>query len=377
MIEKQAAVAPDFAALRDEFPVTRGWTYLDLANKAPLPQCAQDAVPEFLREMNELGAREAFSKLRVEEIRASLASLLGVAPGTIAFIKNTSEGMNIAAQALDLKAGDNVIQAEMDHPNQVYAWRRLEERGVELKWVRNGEGYPPVEAFVEAMDGRTRAVAVSYVTFGTGCRVDLPALGAACRERGIVLMTDAIQGVGILSASLPALGADIVVCGGHKGLLGLPGTGFLYCREDLIPDMTPPFYARASMVREVLDRMEVGLAPDAHRFEIGNQNYLGLWVLGRSVEFLGKVGLAHIEERVRGLTTYLMELLERRGEKILTPRPWEERAAIVSIESPDPPKAAARLRERRVIASARNNGLRFAPHFYNTEEELERVAGLL
>lgn len=377
MIERQAAVAPDFAALRDEFPVTRNWTYLDLANKAPLPRCAQDAIPDFLREMNELGVREAFSKLRVEEIRASLASLLGVAPGAVAFIKNTSEGMNIAAQALDLKAGDNVIQAEMDHPNQVYAWRRLEERGVELKWVRNGDGYPPVEAFVEAMDERTRVVAVSYVTFGTGCRVDLPALGAACRERGIILMTDAIQGIGILSASLPALGADIVVCGGHKGLLGLPGTGFLYCREDLIPEMTPPFFARASMVREVLDRMEVGLAPDAHRFEIGNQNYLGLWVLGRSVEFLGKVGLDHIEERVRGLTTYLMELLERRGEKILTPRPWAERAAIVSIESPDPPKAAAQLREKRIIASARNNGLRFAPHFYNTEEELERVVSLL
>ena len=377
MIEKQAAVAPDFAALRDEFPVTRNWTYLDLANKAPLPRCAQDAIPDFLREMNELGVREAFSKVRVEEVRASLASLLGVAPGAIAFIKNTSEGMNIAAQALDLQAGDNVIQAELDHPNQVYAWKRLEERGVELKWVRNGEGYPSVEAFIEAMDGRTRVVAVSYVTFGTGCRVDLPALGAACRERGIILMTDAIQGVGILSASLPALGADIVVCGGHKGLLGLPGTGFLYCREDLIPGMTPPFFARASMVREVLERMEVGLAPDAHRFEIGNQNYLGLWVLGRSVEFLGKVGLAHVEERVRGLTTYLMELLERRGEKILTPRPWEERAAIVSIESPDPPKAAAQLREKRIIASARNNALRFAPHFYNTEEEIEQVVGLL
>ena len=291
MTEQQGAVAPDFAALRDEFPVTRNWTYLDLANKAPLPQCAQDAIPDFLREMNELGAREAFSKRRVEEVRASLASLLGVAPGTLAFIKNTSEGMNIAAQALDLQAGDNVIQAEMDHPNQVYALKRLEERGVELKWVRNGEDYPPVEAFVEAMDERTRVVAVSYVTFGTGCRVDLPALGAACRERGVVLMTDAIQGVGILSTPLPALGADIVVCGGHKGLLGLPGTGFLYCREELIPDMTPPFFARASMMREVLDRMEVGLAPDAHRFEIGNQNYLGLWVLGRSVEFLGRWGL--------------------------------------------------------------------------------------
>ncbi len=377
MSEKLAAVAPDFTVLRDEFPVTRSWTYLDLANKAPLPQCAQDAIPDFLREMNELGVRGAFSKLRVEEIRSSLASLLGVSPRTIAFIKNTSEGLNIAAQALGLQAGDNVVQAELDHPNQVYAWKRLEGRGVELRWVRNRDGRFPTEAFIELMDERTRVVAVSYVTFGTGCRVDLPALSAACRDRGIVLMTDAIQGIGILSASLPTLGADIVVCGGHKGLLGLPGTGFLYCREDLIPEMEPPFFARASMVPEARPRMEVGLAPDAHRFEIGNPNYLGLWVLGRSVELLAGVGLAHIEERVRQLTTYLMELLERRGEKILTPRSWEERAAIVSIESPDPQKAAALLREKRIIASARDSALRFAPHFYNTEEELERTVSLL
>ena len=377
MIEKQAAVAPDFAALRDEFPVTRNWTYLDLANKAPLPQCAQDAAAEFLREMNEGGGREAFSRLRVEEIRASLASLLGVAPGTLAFIKNTSEGLNVAAQALDLRAGDNVVQAETDHPNQVYALKRLKERGVELRWARSRDGRFPTEAFVEAMDWRTRVAAVSYVTFGTGCRIDLPALGAACRERGVVLMTDAIQGVGILAAPLPSLGADVVVCGGHKGLLGLPGTGFLYCREDLIPAMKPPFYARAGMVPEARPRMEVEPAPDARRFEIGNHNYLGLWVLGRSVEFLAGVGLARVEARVRELTTHLMELLERRGERILTPRPWEERAAIVSVASPDPQKAAARLREKRVIASARNNALRFAPHFYNTEEELERAAGLL
>ena len=136
-------------------------------------------------------------------------------------------------------------------------------------------------------------------------------------------MTDAIQGIGILSASLPTLGADIVVCGGHKGLLGLPGTGFLYCREDLIPEMKPPFYARSQHGSRSARPDGGRTGPDAHRFEIGNPNYLGLWVLGRSVEFLAEVGLEHIEERVRQLTTYLMELLERRGEKILTPRAWE------------------------------------------------------
>ncbi len=377
MIEKHTANVPDFVALRNEFPVTRSWIYLDVANKGPLPNCAQEAIQDFLREINEFGVREAFSKTRVEEVRSSLAWFLGVAPQTIAFIKNTSEGLNIAAQAVDLKAGDNVVQADVDHPNQVYAWKHLEGRGVELRWVRSREGRLPTDTFIELMDERTRVVAVSYVAFRNGCRVDLPALSAACRERGILLVVDAIQGIGVLAAQLPTLGGDIVVCGGHKGLLGLPGTGFLYCREDLIPEMEPPFLARASVVPEAVSRLEVELAPDAHRFEIGNPNYLGLWVLGRSVEFLAEVGLEHIEERVRQLTTYLMELLEQRGKKVLTPYSWEERAGIVSVELPNSKKTVELLREKKIIASARDGALRFSPHFYNTEEELERSVNLL
>ena len=112
MIEKHTANVPDFVALRNEFPVTRSWIYLDVANKGPLPNCAQEAIQDFLREINEFGVREAFSKTRVEEVRSSLAWFLGVAPQTIAFIKNTSEGLNIAAQALDLKAGDNVVHLD-------------------------------------------------------------------------------------------------------------------------------------------------------------------------------------------------------------------------------------------------------------------------
>ena len=141
--------------------------------------------------------------------------------------------------------------------------------------------------------------------------------------------------------------------------------------------MTPPFFARASMVREVLDRMEVGLAPDAHRFEIGNQNYLGLWVLGRSVEFLGEVGLAHRGARA-GVDDVSDGTAGESGREDSDPSPLGGARRHREHRVARPPESGvARLREKRVIASARNNGLRFAPHFYNTEEELERVVGLL
>lgn len=365
--------APDFAALRAEFPTTRHWIHLDAARKAPLPRCAEAAMQNFVRDVYAQGGVEAYSVARVEEARAAVARLVGVAPGTLAFVKNTSEGLNIAAQGLGLKPGDNVLLTDLDHENQIYAWRHLEARGVEIRWVPNREGRLPVEAFVERMDRRTRVVAVSYVTYNNGHRVNLPALAEACHARGVLVVVDGIQGLGILGTPLPALGVDILAAGAHKGLLGLNGTGILYCREDLIPAIQPPFAARSSMVPEQATQGELRLAPDAHRFEIGNFNYIGLWVIRRSAEFLAKIGLQHIEERVRTLTTALIGLADRRRLSVRTPRAWEERAGIVSIAIPDVEKTVARLRTQRIIVSAKDGALRVSPHVYNTEEELEKL----
>jgi selenocysteine lyase/cysteine desulfurase len=377
MGKNRLTVPPDFMELRAEFPVTRKWAYLDIANKAPLPKCSQNGINEFLKDMNEFGAKEAFSIARTEEIRTLLAKLLGVQPHTLAFIKNTSEGLNIALQALGLKAGDNIIQADLDHPNQKYACKRLESKGVELRWIQNRNGCLHIEDFIRQMDDKTRIVSVSYVTFMNGFRLNIPDLAAACRERTIHLVVDAIQGIGVIATPLPALGADIVICGAHKGLLGLPGTGLLYCEESLISQMDPPFFARASMVPEVVSLLEVELAPDAHRFEIGNHNYMGLWVLGRSAEFLVKIGLKNIEDRVRLLTTHLINLLESKQLKILTPKTWEQRAGIVSIKVCDPRSLEAMLWKNGIVVSARNGALRISPHFYNAEEELEKLVCML
>ena len=376
-MDKQKIILPDFIALRKEFPVTSKWIYLNIANKAPLPKCSQNAIRDFLREMNELGGKDVYSIIHVEETRERLAKLLGTEVQNIAFVKNTSEGLNIAAQALCLKPGDNVIQADIDHPNQKYAWKRLEALGVELRWVRNREGCLPIEDFIDLIDDKTRVIAVSYVTFAIGIRINLPALSEVCHKHNIRFMLDAIQGIGVLATPLPMLGADVVVCGGHKGLLGLPGTGFLYCKEEIISQMEPPFFARACMVPEAISNLEIDLVPDAHRFEIGSYNYLGLRILGESVQFLTNIGLRNIENRVQMLTNYLIKLLEIKGKKILTPRIWRERAGIVSIQEKYPKAMEAFLREKGIIVSTRDSALRISPHFYNTKEELEKLVSLL
>jgi len=369
---------PDFAALRREFPTLEHWSHFDLARKAPLPRRVETSMQEYMQDVWENAGELAFSEEEVERARETVARLIGCPPQTLAFIKNTSEGLNIAARGIGLQAGERVLITEFEHEALVFPWRRLEKQGIDVVVVRPRDGRLTTEAFVEHMDDRTRAVAVSWVAYGNGYRTDIPALSRICRERNIRLIVDGIQAVGVLNIPLAELGADFVLAGGHKALLSHIGAGLMYCREEVIPEVDPPYAAKFSFVSNDKWQEPLTLSPDAHRFEYGNPNFLGIWVLKRSAEFIMDIGLDNIESRVRELTTYLMDQAEAKGLTSATPRPWEERAGITSFEVPDPEGLRRKLLEKRFIVNMKDGRyLRFSPHFYNTEEEIDRLLDLV
>ncbi len=371
-------MAPDFVALRNEFPALEHWSHFDVARKAPLPRCVDKAMQAYMQDIHQRAGETAFSEEEVERARETVARLVGVPPATLAFLKNTSEGLNIVANGMALDPGDRVLITESEHEACVFPWRRLEKRGIEVVVVRSPDGRLPVEAFVEEMDSRTRAVAVSWVTYGIGYRTNLPALGKICRERGIRLIVDGIQGVGVLATPLADLGADVVIAGGHKALLSHIGAGLMYCREDFISEIDPPYAAKFSFVSNDKWQKPLVLAPDAHRFEYGNPNFFGIWVLRHSAEFILEIGLAQIEERVKELTTYLLDRAEEKRLPIATPRRWEERAGIVSFLVPEPTEIQKQLKEHRFIVNVKDGRyLRTATHFYNTKEEIDRLVEYL
>lgn len=369
---------PDFGALRRQFPTLENWVYLDTAAKAPLPKCAEEAMISYMADMWEQVGERAFSIQEIERARESLARLVGVSPSTVSFLKNTSEGINIVAHGLGLEAGDKVLISEFEHSACVLPWRRLEKIGVEVVVVRGSDGRIPPESFIEKMDDRTRAVAVSWVAYGNGYRFDIPAIAAACRERDIVLAVDGIQAIGVLATPLTELGADVVVAGGFKGLLSPTGTGFLYCREGFASRIEPAYVARFSFESDDKWQQPLRLATDSSRFEYGNPNYLGIWVMRRSVEFILDIGLDQIERRVEDLTTYLYERVEDRGFKVVTPKPWYERAGILSFDVAEPEMVRQQLLDRRIVVNVRDgNTLRVAPHFYNTRQDIDTLVGAL
>lgn len=368
----------NWSKLREEFPALSRWTYLDTARKSVPPRCQERAMQDYWRDITETAGADAWSAVNVAETREVMARLLGAKPAEIAFTKNTTEGLNIAAHAFDLRPGDNIVLTDMEHVANVWVWKHWEARGVEIRRAKNREGRLPLEVFLEQMDERTRVVSTAYITYGNGYRVNLPELGAACRAHGAHLVVDGVQAAGVLAAPLHSLGADIIAIGGHKNLFGLTGLGLLYCREELVDQIRAPFLKapviQGSAQASAHLKSQFDYVRTAHRFEGGNPNFLGIRVLRDSARFIESVGLKNIEDRVRELSTYCMAQLKAAGLPVLTPEPWAERAQIVSFAVPDAGVLMERLREQhRVIVNVKDGAIRVSMSFFNNEADIDRL----
>src|SRR5262245_13584456 len=225
-------MSTELAQAYKEFPATERWTYMDVAARGLLPRFARAALDAHLesRMYAEVNKDEYFDL--IERVRGRFAHHINAAPDEIAFTKNVTEGIAAIAAAIDWRAGDNlVICPEVEHPANVYAWLNLQRRGVEIRMVVPRAGALPADEIVARIDARTRAVACATVTFAPGFRTDLATIGAACRAQGVMLVVDAAQSVGVLDNDVERLKIDALAASTQKGLLGLYGMGFLYCRR--------------------------------------------------------------------------------------------------------------------------------------------------
>jgi selenocysteine lyase/cysteine desulfurase len=369
----------DWSALRADFPTTEKFCYLNLANKAILPTLVEKSMQSWMHDIYEHAGDSAFSMGEIEKTRAAVADTFGAPPECIALIKNTSEGINIVAQGFPWKDGDNVVISEFEHENNTFPWRHLAKRGIEIRIAPPGDdGRVTVDQYRDLVDAHTRILAVGWVVYGNGYRSDLRELSAFCHDKGVKLMVDGIQAVGILNERLDDVGADIIIAGGHKAQFSLAGAGIMYATTEVIQMLTPPYAAKYSF--DTLDRTidAPALADDAHRFEYGNPNFAGLWVQRRSAEYIKQIGLDNIDARVEALTSYLIECADKHQVRVRTPRPWSQRGGIVSLDlGGHAGKAGKALHDQGVIVAEKDGHLRTSMHFYNNEEDIDQFFSAL
>lgn len=369
----------DVAAVREDFPVTRRLLYLDSAHQTPLSRTVRQALDAFHDEGLEMAGPKSTWLARVEETRRRVARLLNASPHEIAFTKNTSEGLNIAACALPLAPGDNVLMIEGDHPNNAYAWLNQRRRGVEVRMVPLSGEAATATTFAAHVDQRTRAISLSHVTFHAGHRHDVADIGRFCRSRGIHLVVDAMQSVGVVPVDVKAMGVSMLAAGCHKGLLVPQGLGFVYVKDelDLLP---PPYLALAGLERPPADLVarpdDLELRRDAGRFELGNLNLPGLHALAASLELISRIGVANIEAHVLALGERLIDHLDALRIGLVGPRARKHRSHIYVLALPAEPWLDY-LAESRVRVSPERDGIRVSFGLFNTIEDVDRLATIL
>jgi cysteine desulfurase/selenocysteine lyase len=371
-----------FEAARSHFPGALSQSYLDVASRGLIPAEAPDLA--FLHLMQRVQGRadkHAYFEL-VENTRRSFAKLVGAAPDEIAMTKNVSDGLNMVAASIGWSPGDEVLLCSaVEHPNNIYVWRNLEQQGVSVRDFPSPDGLFPIDAVIELLErgSRARVVAVSATSFTPGFRVDLDRLGLACRRAGAHLVVDGAQAAGILHIDLAKTPIDALSVSTQKGLCSLYGMGFLYVRKAFAETLTPRYLARFGVDIDASHEADYDPGPvkyqhGAQRFDLGNYNFLATLLVGDALGLLNNLGTPAIERHVTHLAAELSHGLLSLGAPIAAPAN-ARRANMVSIASQGEPGAVVQLQQHlqrnKVQAAVRRNAIRFSFHFYNNMADVE------
>ena len=384
-----SGIGRDFArvvrGLRDrEFPWTAATTYLNNASIGPLPERTRLALEAFnaRRTAPHLLPERELTALQADA-RAAAAALIGATADEIALVPNTSVGLNVAARALPLAAGETVLVSDREFPANVYPWLALRERGVTVELAPvTAAGWPDEERLLERLrDPRVRVLAVSHVQFSTGYRADLDRLSAACRANGAYIVVDAIQGLGHCPLDVRDTPVDVLATGGQKWLLSPWGSGFVYVRRDLIETMTPAHVGWMSFegtddfthLTDYADRLRA----DARRFEVGTVATQDVMAMTTSLGLLAELGVEAIGAWTLALGDPLLAWAERRCVRVVSPRYAVHRCGIVCLAPDDARQAHRKLKAAGVVCAFREVAIRLSPHAFNTADEMEKVVEVL
>ncbi len=350
--------------VREDFPAVKRCVYLNAAGHSPTPRPVREAVTAFYREFEEgVDWWERWIERR-EDVRARVARLVNAEPGEIAFVPNTSTGMNLI---VDLIGNEGpVLTDEIEFPTTTVPWLY---RGIQVHFMPVVEGVVRREFFSAQEAPRAATIAISHVQFSNGCRQDLVAFGAIKGARHLVV--NGSQSIGAFPVDVRQAQIDALATAGHKWLCAGYGAGFLFVSRALLA-IRPPRAIGWMSVEEpfTFDNRGLKVVPEARRVEMGCPPLGGIFALGAAVRYLTGVGIDKIAERVLELNGYLTTCLERQGFGVLSPG-GEYRSGETLCALPEPKRAVAFLHELGIIVTPKPEGIRISTHLFNTPEEID------
>lgn len=368
---------------RAEMGVAEQYAYFDHAAVAPLSNRAAARLKAFAVDACQNGDRNWLQwSTELGQLRKLLARVLCVSDLELALVSNTTQGINLIAEGYHWQPGDNVVVPDNEFPSNLLPWRNLARRGVEIRLIPVGaDGAVNADQIVQRMDQNTRIVALSWVGFASGYRIDLEQIVERVHARGALLFLDAIQGLGVFPLDLSAVAVDFLAADGHKWMLGPEGAGVLFIREQHLGKIEPHMLGWGSLAEGSFDPQAMRLKPTAARFEGGSSNMAGLLALHASLQMLMELGLnhSHIAQAVLENVARITDQLRSRGFEVIVPQAVERRSGILGVNWPGANPLAVRKHclENNVILSVRGGRLRVSTHAYNNATDIQRLVDVL
>ncbi len=368
------------------FPVCEQKIFLAHGAVTVLPRVVAQTMADYAMQSATMPQEFADVLRDFRKTRELAAELIGAKWQEIALLGPTSLGLSLFANGIDWKAGDEVVCYADDYPANVYPWLELERRGVVVRRLQTiAPGAVTPECVESALNARTRLVALASCHFFSGYRLDVETIGRLLRGRGILFALDAIQTLGAFPLDVCRAHVDMLSADAHKWLLGPMAMGIVYVAEQHFETVRPTLLGAWNVNSpRFLTQDHIEFVPTAQRYEPGVLNATGVYGLKAALELLLAEGISNVAERLLALKASLLALLRPLGFQVLGPETGRNASGITTVWHPQVSASVLfkALEQADVVASLRHDRagqdyLRFSPHFYNTEAELQRVAEVL
>ncbi len=367
------------------FPISKSKIFMAHAAVTAIAGPAAEAMSELIRKCTEDFPDFSETLTLIKQTRESAGRLLHASPDEIALLGPTSLGLSLVANGIAWAPGDEVVCYLDDYPANVYPWINLRDKGVVVRFIEPAQiGELTVEAVERTLTPKTKLVALASCSFISGFRIDIAAIGKLLRERGILFCLDAIQTLGAFLTTVEHV--DFLSADAHKWLLGPVAIGVVYVKKELF-DLCRPTLLGSWNIKapNFVAQNQVEFVEGAQRYEPGVLNIPGVAGMKATIDLLLEIGIEKVAERILSIRSRLVFGLVELG---FTPLGATTNAShfsgIITVSHPtrDIPSLFKRLSENRVVCSPRQDRqghhyLRFSPHFYNTEDEVDRVLELL
>lgn len=368
----------NLSAIRQQFLLEEGLVYMNNGSLGPSPRSVLDQAMEAWREIETDPVTKGFGPFiqKMEQVREKAAKFLGCSTDEIAITRNTTEGMNMVAQGMNLEPGDSILTTDHEHPGGFVGWEYYVKRR-KVKLERVELPVPPKDAddivrrFEDKLTPETKVISVSHVTFTTGLQLPVKRLAGLARQNGSLLAVDGAQAPGVLEVNVKGLDCDTYATSAHKWMLAPKGTGLLYIRKE---------------AQKAVQPIQLQHGMRAYTASAGTRNIPTIVGLGAAIDFLNTVGLRRIQQHARAIRGRICEELTKLPAlQLVSPRDGELASALVTFRLPDGASASELVRTLREkhdvvvkpVPGNHVNGIRISSHIYNSEQDVTRLHAAL